>query len=491
MNRRDCYSLDIIIKLIKIFSFFSFISLGISEIKIPIHNFDGIEYISVNEYIEITNSTSIIYEQKKKIEFKFNQYLHIILSQNSSFIAVDGNIYHLYLPIKYSNNDYLVPIHPFLNIINSINSPLAFIDTSGHFLMMYANKPNIEDVEIITKSNGTIIKINTASKFNSNYISGAITQGGWLSLTIPGGVVDSTKLVGSNKISPIQRIRCLQYDESCQISFLVKNKIDEFEISSHDNYININLRIDTEENTKKIKEERERWLLDTIIIDPGHGGKDPGAVGIGGIQEKTITLDVAKKLGKLLEQNLDVNVVYTRENNGEFIPLKKRTKIANDSNGKLFISIHANSSKSHRASGFETYFLRPGKWDDATETVQRENDVIQFEEETHHYKDFSNDEKILSNMIVAEYVKQSESLAAEIQVQLDNVLNIKNRGVKQAGFYVLTELDMPHVLIELGFLSNKKDARLLNKSRYRQKMAEAIFRAIVKFKENEESRLQN
>ncbi len=94
-------------------------------------------------------------------------------------------------------------------------------------------------------------------------------------------------------------------------------------------------------------------------------------------------------------------------------------------------------------------------------------------------------------MILAEYVKQSEELAAEIQVQLGQVLNIKDRGVKQAGFYVLTDLDMPHVLIELGFLSNKKDARLLNKARYRQKMAEAIFRAIVKFKENQERELHD
>ena len=94
-------------------------------------------------------------------------------------------------------------------------------------------------------------------------------------------------------------------------------------------------------------------------------------------------------------------------------------------------------------------------------------------------------------MILTEYIKQSEELAAEIQIQLDHALNIKNRGVKQAGFYVLSELDMPHVLIELGFLSNKKDARLLNKSRYRQKMAEAIFRAIVKFKENEERELHD
>ena len=302
------------------------------------------------------------------------------------------------------------------------------------------------------------------------------------------GIIDSAKIVNSNLISPVKRIRCLQYDQSCQISFLIKSDIDEFEISSSDDYININLRINTEENTVKIKQMREKWLLDTIVLDAGHGGKDPGAIGIGGLQEKTVTLDVTKRLGSLLEKNLGVNVIYTREDD-HFVGLKERSKIANESGGKLFISIHANASKdSHRASGFETYLLRPGKWDDAVGTVQRENDVIKFEKNKEGYKKLSD---ILSQITQNQYIKESEFLASEIQTQLDYVLNIKNRGVKQAGFYVLYGVGMPNVLIELGFLTNKKDVQLLRKARYRQKMAEAVFRSIVTFKEKYEAPIIN
>jgi len=457
-----------------------------SDIKIPIYNIEGTDYISASEYINITNTTSKLYKQKKKIEFKFHQIHNIILSQNSSFIMIDNQIYHSYLPVEYQNSDFLIPIYPFLNIINNIDQPLGFIDTSGKYLMMYAKEFNISNVNIINKSNGTIIQINTKHKFNSDIISGAVTQGGWMNLTIPGGIVDSIQIVNANRVLPIQRIRCLQYKESCQISFLIRNDIDEFEISSTNDYINIDLRINTEENTVKIKQMKEKWLLDTIIIDAGHGGKDPGAVGIGGLQEKTVTLDVAKKLGKLLEQNLGVNVIYTRDDDN-FIELWKRTKIANDSDGDLFISIHANAADGHRVSGFETYLLRPGKWDDAVEIVQRENDVIQLEEDKNKYKDLSDENFILASMAQNEYIKESEFLASEIQTQLDYVLNIKNRGVKQAGFWVLHKVDMPNVLIELGFLTNKKDVRLLNKARYRQKMAEAIFRSIVTFKEKYET----
>ncbi len=459
-----------------------------ANIKIPIYNINGNDYISTSEYIQITHSTSRFYNDKKKMELSFNQSYNIILSQNSSFILINDKIYHLYLPVEYQNDDFLIPIHPFLNIINNIEKPIGFIDTSNEHLMIYAKDFNVNSLNVINKSNGTIIQINTKHKFNSDIISGAITQGGWLNLTIPGGIIDSTAIVNSDLTSPVKRIRCLQYDQSCQISFLIKNDIDEFEISSTNNYININLRTDTEKNTIKIKQMREQWLLDTIVIDAGHGGKDPGAIGIGGLQEKTVTLDVSKRLGNLLEKNLGVNVVYTREDD-HFVGLKERSKIANDSGGKLFISIHANSAKdANKASGFETYLLRPGKWDDAVGTVQRENDVIKFEKDKEQYQELSD---ILSQIAQNQYIKESEFLASEIQTQLDYVLNIKNRGVKQAGFYVLYGVGMPNVLIELGFLSNKKDVQLLRKARYRQKMAEAIFRSIVTFKEKYEGPIIN
>tara|TARA_X000001036_G_scaffold437160_1_gene481893 strand:- start:2064 stop:3494 length:1431 start_codon:yes stop_codon:yes gene_type:complete len=467
-----------------------FISLLISDIQIPIYNIDGTQYISANEYIRITNADSKFYSKKKKLDLSFNQTYDIVFSQNSSFIMIDNKIYHSYLPIVYKNNDFLIPVLPFVNIINGIKQPIVFIDTLGEFLLISGDNFNINNIEVLSKSNGTIIKINTTNQFNSNIISGAITQGGWLNITIPGGIVDSMNIVDSQNITPVQRIRCIQYNESCQISFLIRKDIDEFDISSNQEYININLRINNEENTQKIKKMREKWLLDTIVLDAGHGGRDPGAIGIGGLQEKTVTLDVAKRLGKLLEQNLGVNVVYTREDDN-FVELWKRTQIANESNGDLFISIHANANHKHTASGFETYLLRPGKFDDAVEIVQRENEVIKLEDDKNKYEDLSDENFILASMAQNEYIKESEFLASEIQNQLDYVLNIKNRGVKQAGFWVLHKVDMPNVLIELGFLTSKKDIQLLRKARYRQKMAEAIFRSIVTFKEKYEEPVIN
>ena len=243
------------------------------------------------------------------------------------------------------------------------------------------------------------------------------------------------------------------------------------------------------ENANKIKEMRSRWLLDTIVIDAGHGGKDVGAIGIAGLQEKTVTLDIAKKLGKLIQTNMGIKVIYTRDED-VFVPLWKRTKIANDSGGKVFISIHANSAPgSPSVRGFETYLLRPGKTKDAIEVAQRENEVVALEELYHKYEELSNDKLILYTMAQSAFMKESEFLAAEIQKEMDKVLTSPNRGVKQAGFHVLVGQIKPNVLIEAGFLSNKNETKLLGQSRYRQKIAQAIFSALVNFKDKFENPL--
>ena len=146
-------TLGVPIKFISVILACTFMSFGFSDTKIPIYDIDGIQYISTNEYINITNASSKLYESKKKIEFIFNQSHSIILSQNSSFIIIDKNIYHLYIPVQYKNNDFLIPINPFLNIINNIDAPLAFIDTLGENLMMYQPSFNIDNIQMINKSN--------------------------------------------------------------------------------------------------------------------------------------------------------------------------------------------------------------------------------------------------------------------------------------------------------------------------------------------------
>jgi len=186
---------------------------------------------------------------------------------------------------------------------------------------------------------------------------------------------------------------------------------------------------------------------------------------------------------------MGIKVIYTR-NEDAFIPLWKRTKIANDSGGKLFISLHANSAHKNRSvRGFETYLLRPGKTNDAIEVAQRENEVIGMEEKYHEYEELSNDKLILYTMAQSSFMKESEFFAAEIQRELDKVLTSPNRGVKQAGFHVLVGASMPNVLIEAGFLSNKNEAKLLGQSRYREKIAQAIFASLINFKDKYENPL--
>lgn len=479
--------------IILLFTFY-FFNIGLSSdipmknVKIKIHEFDGVRYISGLEFAETQNIRTIFYKDKEKLELRFPDS-KVTISPHSSYIKVDDKIFHMYLPVIYDDKDFFIPAKPFMEILNNTNLPNAAIDSSEEYIVSTAPLYNIKNVKIVNKVNGAIIKMPTEKQFSESGISASITRGGWLNMTIAGALIDSAGIVNSPIEYPIMRVRAIQSQESAQISFMLKAKVDDYEINAGPNEISITLRMATAENADRIKNMRNKWLLDTIVIDAGHGGKDPGAVGKGGLLEKTITLDVAKKLGRMIEREMGVNVVYTRQED-VFIPLWKRTKIANDSGGKVFLSIHVNASPSSRsAKGFETFLLRPGKTKDAIDVAARENGVIQLEEKNHEYKESSNENLILATMAQSSFMKESEFLAAEIQRQLDRVLSTPNRGVKQAGFHVLVGASMPNVLIELGFISNREEAKLLGRSSYRRKMARAIFDALVNFKDKYETPL--
>jgi len=225
---------------------------------------------------------------------------------------------------------------------------------------------------------------------------------------------------------------------------------------------------------------RERWKLDTVVIDAGHGGKDPGATA-NGLLEKNIVLDVALKLGGYIENRLGVNVVYTREGD-RFIPLEERGHMANEAGAKLFISIHANAARAHAAHGTETYFLGPSKSDAAEKVMERENSVIKYEKNTEKYEDYDEQALVRQTLTQSAYMRQSEKLASLVQNQFEERVQRKNRGVHQAGFYVLWSASMPSVLVELGFLTNPREARYLNSDRGQTYLASALFRAVREYK---------
>jgi N-acetylmuramoyl-L-alanine amidase len=224
----------------------------------------------------------------------------------------------------------------------------------------------------------------------------------------------------------------------------------------------------------------------TIVIDAGHGGKDPGALGKKS-KEKDIVLAVSLKAGKYIEERIpDVKVIYTRKSD-VFPALHERSRIANEANADLFISIHANSNPNTRAYGSETYVLGLHKTEENLEVAKKENSVIVFEEnyETQYEGFDPNDIEsyIMFSLMQDTYLEQSLNAASFVQNQFRERAKRKDRGVKQAGFLVLWQTSMPSILIELGFVSNPKEEEYLMSAEGQDYLASAIYRAFRDYKE--------
>ncbi len=224
---------------------------------------------------------------------------------------------------------------------------------------------------------------------------------------------------------------------------------------------------------------RDRFV---VVLDAGHGGKDPGNMG-NGYKEKDIALNIVLKVGEALEKKGNIEVIYTRRND-TFIELNQRAKIANKAKADLFVSVHCNSHGS-QAYGTETFVLGLHKSQANFEVAKKENSVIFLEEDyeiTYDGFDPNSPESYIGMAIMQEeYLNQSILLADFVQKKFTNNLNRKNRGVKQAGFLVLKDAVMPSVLIETGFLTNNAEGAYLNSDAGQNKISEAVVNAIIDY----------
>jgi N-acetylmuramoyl-L-alanine amidase len=219
--------------------------------------------------------------------------------------------------------------------------------------------------------------------------------------------------------------------------------------------------------------------INRVVIDPGHGGHDQGTTGPKGLLEKDLVLDVSKRLGKLIEEGLGAEVIYTRSDD-TFVPLEGRTALANEKKADLFLSIHANSSSLPRVSGIETYYLNFTDSKDALDVASRENASSQ--------KSVFELRDIIQKITLHDKAEESREFAGRIQTSLyalsaRNLPGERNRGVRKAPFVVLIGANMPSVLAEIGFLSNPKEEALLKKPEYRQKLAESLYRGLSRYAE--------
>ena len=220
-----------------------------------------------------------------------------------------------------------------------------------------------------------------------------------------------------------------------------------------------------------------------IVIDPGHGGKDPGAIGFSKKSfEKNVTLQVAKDLKEKLESNLQVEVLLTRTKD-EFVSLQSRTEFANSSEADLFISLHCNAHKNKKVTGIEVYYLSTAKTDEARAVEALENSVVyNYEGGADAVQQYDDLAFILADMAQNEHLEESYKISSFLQDNLVNETKSYNRGVKQANFYVLRGAYMPAVLIEMGFISNHDDEKDLTSEKYQKKIIKAIFDSVKAFK---------
>ena len=261
---------------------------------------------------------------------------------------------------------------------------------------------------------------------------------------------------------------------------IINNLSTSISLTFKTNQINLSKLIELPKKTVKIdlKSEKEKWEFKTIVIDAGHGGKDPGAVGYRGTKEKDIALDVAKRLEKKLTKNMDIKVVMTRDED-VFLRLSERTKIANENNGSLFISIHTNAAEDRRASGFETFLIGLNKNEYAAKVAARENAVLELEGKSG--QELTGEDLIQATIAQAAFASSSETFADMVQKEIKKRVQSRDRGVKQAGFVVLARASMPNVLVELGFISNPAEEKKLRSPQYRDQLATAIYRAVQQY----------
>jgi N-acetylmuramoyl-L-alanine amidase len=438
-------------------------------------------------YTNTSKRKAVLYVGRDKATF----------TADNGFVILNDQVYQfLHKPVWYHSELWL-PLQLLQELFSTYTSHHMFYDEKNNAFVIGQKDVNITNLAISSKENGTLIKIFSEKTFSENDITLKISNG-WLHVEIYGGKADADALARQKTAGVVSDIEVIQFDSLVSLAFRLRKSIIDKELllSDGERDFMVSLRTkETIEQDQQTKEELERqkkeWLVDTIVIDPGHGGKDPGAVGHKNLYEKTIVLNVALQLGKVIKKKLpDVRVVYTRDKD-VFIPLWKRTKIANEHKGKLFISIHCNSNRNKRVKGFETYFLSSDedKNKQAQEVVLMENASIEFEAEEDRMR-YEGINFILATMAQSAFIKQSQYLASSIQKSYAakmKPLGMKDRGVKQGRFWVMVGATMPNVLIEMGYISNKQEANFLRKTSTNKKIAEAIFSGIDKYKKDVES----
>lgn len=490
---------------------------------------NGVTYVSAKELSKILSGNYFYNPDAQKVEMKFENFVLKVTAKNQFFVIssrsnFEQKVYQIPISTQLIKDDVFIPIQYSLKYVEMAYQKKLNYDNGDKNLTITSNPINVLEslesekktppitvadkekvnsnydiygIEISEMTNGTLIRLEAKrkiNKFRSTILDGK------LYFFVTGATIDpnleakfkSTGVVKKMDIKNIKGNKQIEFTLSSDEVITDSMQASSRDVDSDDIFITIQNNV-FDKYIKDISANKKKWNFDVIVIDAGHGGKDPGAIGVTKVKEKDVNLKVALELEKQIKAKMpEVKVVQTRSGDN-FVELFKRGKIANENGGKLFISIHANSvpKKNSKARGFDVYILRPGRTERAIEIAEIENSVIKYEENTDRYEKLTDENFILVSMAHSAYMRYSEKFAGILSQNWNSqIKEIPSRGVKQAGFYVLVGASMPSVLVETGFLSNKEDEAYLNSKKGQQEIAKAIFKSIQDYKKYYDSQMK-
>ncbi len=423
----------------------------------------------------------------------------IVFTQDSRFFTLNATVYQLPGEIVRKGAALYLPVTA-LGLISSLTTEFTIDDKvpkkNDILPAGAASKYTVSSAVLEKKQNGTLLTLvlTDSVPFDCTYFYPNLT------INFLGGTVNPKALHQKERVGLADSLFALQYKNSAQISVILNREIEEPLID----YIQDTKTLLIALRQKKVKPKPvssgtvSRTALaggnnlpsglKTVVLDPGHGGKDPGAIGITGVKEKDVVLAITLKVRDLLKKNSKLKVLCTRDKD-VFIPLSDRTKFANDNKADFFISIHADAvpgtaKRKHTTKGYKIYFLSQAKNDEDKLVAMRENAVIELEEKPQNYTSLQN---VLIDLAGNEFLKESQEfcilLDQKFDASLDKRINKLHLGVGQANFWVLNGAFMPSVLVETGFLSNSDEEKLLADKKFQDKIAMAIYNAVIGFQD--------
>jgi N-acetylmuramoyl-L-alanine amidase len=457
--------------------------------KLQSYQINGDMYVTSGSLAKSLGGTETFDFLSKTGKIDFDGFT-IEYSLFSPFIKSGDDIYNIYRPAIFRDGTFLLPIKYLISVFNKVSNQQFSL--AGNELQISDPEFNINGIGAFQKINGLLIEIYLKENLRFDAVK---TDDHWLVITIAGGKIDSMAFRKRILARAVYDLKTYQFDKSCQISIRLRPRDFTFASKLKEDPLRIQFLIRGEgfSDSSMIAEEMAPVPdnpIDVIVIDPGHGGEDFGAVGPSGTKEKDITLKIAKELNKLLKDDGRFKPVMTRQDD-IFVPLSQRADLANSVGGDMFISIHANAAKNKKATGAISFSLANAKSDQARAAASLENSSIRFERPENQKLYNSDIDFTLRDMVQSEYQRESVDLADLIEKNMVSETGIAYRGVDQAGFFVLDKAYMPAVLLETAFISNRQDEKKLKSGSFQEKTARAIYDAIVAFKERYESQIRS